>query len=290
MSGRSTFVLVVLVGLALLANASIYRVLETEKAVKLRFGRLIDSNIQPGLHVKMPIADDIRKFDARVLTLDARPESYYTIQKKRLDVDSFAKWRVANVDTYYKATGGDENIARQRLAGRVNDGLRNEFGIRTLHEVVSGERDQLMEKLTVALNTQVQADLGIEVIDVRVKKIDFPQEVSGPVFERMRADREKEARQYRSQGREEAETIRADADKQKVVIEAEAYREAEQTRGDGDARAAAIYAAAYNQDPEFYAFYRSLNAYKQTFGNKDDLLVLEPDSDFFKYLNQSRSK
>ncbi|MDM3871566.1 protease modulator HflC [Porticoccus sp. W117] len=282
--------IIAIVVLGLIAINSVYRVQETEKAVLLEFGKIEDANLQPGLHFKIPVVQEVKIFDARVLTLDAKPESYYTIQKKRLDVDSFVKWRINDVETYYKATGGVEQTAMNRLQARANDGLRNEFGKRTLHEVVSGERDQLMELLTVELNQAVQQDLGIEVVDVRVKKIDFPQEVSGPVYDRMRTDREKEARQYRSEGNEEAVKIRADADRQKVVIEAEAYREAEQLRGDGDAKAAGIYADAYNKDPEFYAFLRSLEAYKQSFANKGDMMLVDPDSEFFRYLKDSKGK
>ncbi|MCV6604489.1 MAG: protease modulator HflC [Porticoccaceae bacterium] len=282
--------IIAIVVLGLIAINSIYRVQETEKGVLLEFGKIENADLQPGLHFKIPVVQEVKIFDARVLTLDAKPESYYTIQKKRLDVDSFVKWRIKDVETYYKATGGVEQTAMNRLQARANDGLRNEFGKRTLHEVVSGERDQLMELLTVELNQAVQQDLGIEVIDVRVKKIDFPQEVSGPVYERMRTDREKEARQYRSEGNEEAVKIRADADRQKVVIEAEAYREAELLRGDGDAKAAGIYADAYNKDSEFYAFMRSLEAYKQSFANKGDMMLVDPDSEFFRYLKDSKGK
>ena len=269
---------------------SVYLVQETEKAVLLHFGKIEDATVGSGLHFKVPIAEEVKIFDARVLTLDANPESYYTIQKKRLDVDSFVKWRIKDVETYYKATGGVERTAMNRLQARANDGLRNEFGKRTLHEVVSGERDQLMAQLKVALNQAVQKDLGIEVIDVRVKKIDFPKEVSGPVYKRMQTDREKEAQQYRSEGKEKAEKIRADADRQSVVIEAEAYREAELLRGDGDAKAASVYADAFNKDSEFYTFLRSLEAYKKSFANKGDIMLIDPDSEFFRYLKDSKGK
>lgn len=282
---------ILLAALVLLAvSSSIYRVLETQTAVKLRFGELVETAIQPGLHFKFPLADEIRKVDRRLLTLDARPESFYTLEKKRLEVDSFVKWRVHDVAKYYKATNGDEERAKVLLANRVNDNLRNEVGIRTLHEVVSGERDEMMANLTRTLNQAAVDELGVEIIDVRVKRIDFPQEVRSAVFDRMRADREKEARQYRSEGLELAEKIRADADREKVVIEAEAYREAEQTRGAGDAKAAAIYADAYNRDPEFYAFQRRLKAYEESFSNKGDIMLVDPDSDFFRYLNKIEGK
>lgn len=287
MSIRFPILVLVLALAALIATSVAYRILETESAVKLRFGELIEANIEPGLHFKIPIADQIKKIDTRLLTLDAPPDSSYTLEKKRLEVDSFAKWRVADVGAYYKATGGDEVLAKSLLADRVNDSLRNEIGLRTLHEVVSGERDQMITSLTESLNESSRNDLGVEIIDVRVKRIDFPQEVSSAVYERMRADREKEARQYRSEGKEQGEKIRADADREKVVIEANAYKEAEETRGEGDARAAAIYAAAYGKDQEFYAFLRSLNAYQSSFSNKGDVLLVDPDSDFFRYLNQA---
>jgi membrane protease subunit HflC len=267
-------------------NSTLYVVSEFERGVKLRFGKLIESDIQPGLHVKIPFVDDVRIFDARILTVDAQPDSFFTIEKKRLIVDSYAKWRIANVETYYKSTGGVESVAHNRLANRVNTGLRNQFGTRTLHEVVSGERDLLMKNITDDLNRTVLDSLGIEVIDVRVKRIDLPQEVSGPVFRRMTAEREKEARELRSTGKEKAEKIRAAADRERTIELANAYRDAEELRGEGDAEAAKIYAAAYQENPEFYSFVRSLNAYKQSFSNKGDIMLLEPDSDFFKYLKQ----
>lgn len=270
-------------------NSTLYVVSEFERGVKLRFGKLIESDIQPGLHVKIPFVDDVRIFDARILTVDAQPASFFTIEKKRLIVDSYAKWRIANVETYYKATGGVESVAHNRLANRVNTGLRNQFGTRTLHEVVSGERDLLMKNITDDLNRTVLDSLGIEVVDVRVKRIDLPQEVSGPVFRRMTAEREKEARELRSTGKEKAEKIRASADRERTIELANAYRDAEELRGEGDAEAAKIYASAYQEDPEFYSFVRSLNAYKQSFSNKGDIMLIEPDSDFFKYLKQQNA-
>jgi membrane protease subunit HflC len=280
----------VLLFVLIAVNSTVYVVSEFERGVKLRFGKLIESDIQPGLHVKLPFVDIVRIFDARILSVDAQPASFFTIEKKRLIVDSYAKWRIANVEAYYKATGGVESVARNRLANRVNTGLRNQFGTRTLHEVVSGERDLLMENITNNLNQSVLNELGIEVIDVRVKRIDLPQEVSGPVYRRMTAEREKEARELRSTGKERAEKIRASADRERTIELANAYRDSEQVRGDGDAEAAKIYAQAYEKDPEFYAFVRSLNAYKQSFANKGDIMLVEPDGDFFKYLKQQTAK
>ena len=263
MTSRSTGSLVLLVALLLLGSSTLYVIEEIEK---------------------------VRKFDARVLTLDAEPSSFFTVEKKRLIVDVFSKWRIVDVDTYYRATGGNEAVAQDRLASRVNDGLRNQFGARTLHDVVSGERDELMRHLTESLNTTVRQSLGVEVVDVRVKGIDLPPEVSEQVYRRMKAEREKEARILRSEGREQAEKIRADADRQKTILVANAYRDAEQTRGKGDAEAASTYAKAYNKDPEFYAFMRSLNAYKEAFSSKGDVLLVDPDSDFFRYLNSQSGK
>ncbi len=281
---------IVVAVLLMVASSTLYVVSETERGVKLRFGRLIEADIQPGLHIKMPFADDVRLFDARVLTVDAQPASFFTVEKKRLIVDSYAKWRISNVETYYKATGGVETVARNRLANRVNNGLRNQFGTRTLHEVVSGERDALMEDITSDLNESVLGSLGIEVVDVRVKRIDLPQEVSSQVFRRMTAEREKEATELRSTGKEKAERIRASADRERTIELANAYRDAEQLRGTGDAEAAGIYADAYQQDPEFYSFVRSLNAYKNSFSNKGDVMLVAPDSDFFKYLQNQDGK
>ena len=273
-----------------IAQSTLYVVSEFERGVKLQFGRLIEADIQPGLHVKIPFVDDVRIFDARILTVDAQPASFFTIEKKRLIVDSYAKWRIANVETYYKATGGVESVAHNRLANRVNNGLRNQFGTRTLQEVVSGERDLLMKNITDDLNRSVLDSLGIEVVDVRVKRIDLPQEVSSQVFRRMTAEREKEARELRSTGKERAEKIRASADRERTIELANAYKDAEGMRGQGDAQAAGIYADAYQQDPEFYSFVRSLNAYKVAFANKGDIMLLDPDSDFFKYLNKQNAK
>ncbi len=284
MNLRNLIVVVIgLVALLLLAQ-SLYIVEQTERAVLLRFGAVAKADVPPGLHFKLPIAEEVKKFDARVLTLDSSPETYYTLEKKPLIVDSFAKWRIVDVPNYYTASSGDENRANRVLQERVNEGLRNAISRRDMHEVISGERDQLMQELTADLNRVMQEAVGIEVIDVRVKRIDLPTEVSTSVYDRMNSEREIEARQYRAQGEELALGIRADADRQTVVIEAEAYREAERIRGDGDARSAAIYAAAFNKDPEFYEFTRSLNAYAKVFGDKSDMLVLDPNSEFFKYL------
>lgn len=288
MNRLAPIAIILLIALSI-ANSTLYVVKEIEGAVKLRFGKLVQTDIQPGLHFKMPFADDVRKFDKRVLTLDTKPESFFTVQKKRLIVDSFAKWRIVDVDTYYRATGGDELVGMNRLSSRVNDGLRNQFGTRTLHEVVSGERDQLMLDIKDDLNENVRESLGVEVVDVRVKRIDLPDEVSEPVYRRMTTEREKEARELRSQGKEQAEKITSSAEREQTILLATAYSESEKTRGEGDAEAAATYANAYTQDAEFYAFSRSLEAYKQSFKDKNDVLLVDPKGDFFKYLNDSKA-
>ncbi len=279
------FILVIIGAIALvLLLQSVYVVHETERAILLRFGAVSVADVSPGLHFKMPIAEEIKKFDGRVLTLDSSPETYYTLEKKPLIVDSFAKWRIVDVLNYYQASSGDETRANRILQERVNEGLRNAISRRDMHEVISGERDQLMAELTADLNRVMKEAVGVEVIDVRVKRIDLPTEVSSSVYERMNSERQIEARQYRAQGQELALGIRADADRQTVVIEAEAYRDAERLRGDGDARSASIYASAFNKDPEFYEFTRSMSAYARVFSDKSSMLVLDPNSEFFKYL------
>ena len=272
----------------IIISQSIFVVSEIERAVKLRFGEIVQFDLEPGLHFKWPIVNSVRYFDSRILTLDAQPQRYLTSEKKALMVDSFIKWRIKDVAKYFTTTGGDEERAKRLLSQRVDTGLRNEFGTRTVKEVVSGERDQLMNSLTSMLDGIAQEELGVEVIDLRVKRIDLPLEVSESVYNRMRTERERLARELRAQGNEVAEKIRATADKDKTIILADAYREAEETRGNGDAKATATYAEAYSKDPEFYDFTRSLKAYQATFESKGDILLIDPDSDFFKYLDNSK--
>ena len=274
----------------ILLSQSIFVVSEKERAVKLRFGEIIEADVRPGLHFKLPIINTVRKFDARILTLDAAPQSYLTSEKKALTVDSFVKWRVSDVVKYFTTAGGDEERLRRLLIQRVDAGLRNEFGTRTVKEVVSGQRDELMDKLATHLNLIAKDELGVEVIDLRVKKIDLPPEVSESVFNRMRTERERLAKELRAQGNEVAEKIRATADKDKTIILASAYREAEEIKGSGDAEATSTYANAYSKDPEFYDFTRSLKAYESTFESKSDILLINPDSDFFKYLDDSKAQ
>jgi len=278
-------ILIILVGAsALLLSDAIFTVQEPQRALLLRFGALQKSDLQPGLHFKLPIAEEAKKFDGRVLTLDASPERFLTLEKKPLVVDSFVKWRIEDVGKYYTASGGDERRAEGRLAERVRNGLRNQISRRDMHEVVTGERDRLMDELTNELNREMLAEFGVRVVDVRVKRIDLPPEVSNTVYDRMASERQVLARQYRAQGQEQALVIRADADRTVTVIAAEAYRDAEILRGEGDARATETYARTFSQDSEFFSFYRSLNAYRNTFKDPKDLILLNAQGEFFKYL------
>lgn len=278
----------VLVGiLGLVAFSSIFVVNQWETALKLRLGEIIDADYQPGLHFKLPVVNNVVKFDARIQTLDSRPERFITAEKKFVIVDSYAKWRISDVAQYYRSTGGSTVKTARLLSERINTALRDEFGIRTIQEVISGDRAEIMELLSKNADEQANA-LGVEIVDVRVKKIDFPTEVSSSIFDRMRTERERVARELRAQGAEEAEKIRADAERQRTEILAEAYREAEVLRGEGEAVSAETYANAFNQNAEFYAFWRSLTAYKDVFATGGDMMVLEPDSEFFKFMNQQK--
>ena len=268
----------------IIVGNTLFIVKQTERAVMLRLGALVNSDIEPGLHMKIPWVNSVRVFDARIQTEDSTPERFLTLEQKALEVDSYAKWRIVDVGQFYVSTRGNVATAGSLLAERINDGLRDQIGNRNLQEVVAGERDQLMLNLTAELNETTAIDIGIEVIDVRVKRIDLPDDVRSSVYERMITERNREAQELRSRGEELAIGIRADADRQAVIFEAEAYRDAERIRGEGDANATSIYAEAYTRDPEFYAFTRSLNAYRETFSSKADVLLLDPDSDYFKYL------
>ncbi|HXD50852.1 MAG TPA: protease modulator HflC, partial [Burkholderiales bacterium] len=259
-----------------------------QNAIVFRFGEIVSIKKTPGLFFKLPLVDNVRYFDVRVLTIESsEPERFLTSEKKNVLVDLFVKWRIAEVEKYYVSVNGEESRAQTRLLQTINDGLRAEFGNRTVHDVVSGERDRIMELMREKANEDARK-IGVEVLDVRVKRVDLPQEVSQSVYSRMDAERKRVANELRSTGAAESEKIRADADRQREVTLAQAYREAERIKGDGDAKAAAIYARAYEQNPEFYAFYRSLEAYKQSFKNKSDVLVLEPNSEFFKYFKNSK--
>ena len=267
----------------IVVSMSLFVVDQRQNAIVFRLGEVIDIKKAPGLHVKVPLLDNVRYFDVRILTIDtAEPERFLTSEKKNVLVDLFVKWRILDVRQYYVSVGGDELRAQTRLLQTINDGLRAEFGNRTVHDVVSGERDKIMELMREKANEDAK-NIGVEVLDVRLKRVDLPSEVSESVYRRMDAERKRVANELRSTGSAESEKIRADADRQKEVILAEAYRDAQRTKGEGDAKATAIYARAYEQNAEFYAFYRSLEAYKQSFKGKNDVLVLDPNSDFFKY-------
>lgn len=278
--------LMALAGLLLLVfivvNATVYSVDEREKAVVVRFGEVVRLDAKPGLHIKTPFLEDVRFYDSRILTLDAEPQPFLTREKKSVLVDSYVKWRIIDLLKFYVAVGGDEMKARERLGQVINSGLRDEFGKRTVHDVISGDRRKIMELLSVNADKEA-SEYGIEVVDVRIQRVDLPNEVSQSVYRRMEAERARTAKELRAQGAEIAEKIRANADRQKEILLAEAYRDAERLRGEGDARATAIYASAYSVNPEFYSLYRSLNAYKESFNNKEDILVMDPSADFFKY-------
>ncbi|MCR9106632.1 MAG: protease modulator HflC [Gammaproteobacteria bacterium] len=288
MSTRNFVLLSVALLVVFVASNALYVIKETERGVLLRFGEVVNPNLQPGLHVKIPFVNNVRKFDSRVLTVDSAAERFFTQEQKALIVDSYAKFKVGDTAKFYTATGFDEARARALLAQRINDGLRNQVAVRTIQEVVSGERDELMEVLTAEVTKAAQQELGVEVIDVRVKKIDLPKDVSESVYRRMNAEREKEAREHRAQGQELAEGIRAAADREVTVLIANAYKEAEEIRGEGDATATAVYATAFNEDKEFYSFTRSLRAYQDAFRGNGDMLLIQPDSEFFRYLKDPK--
>ena len=278
---------IVLGALVLLAATTIYTVDEREKAIVIKFGQVIRYNDKPGVHLKTPFLDSVRYFDSRILTLDAEPRPFLTKEKKKVLVDSFVKWRIVDVLKFYVTVGGSEASANTRLAQLVNSGLRDEFGKRAVHEVISGDRRRIMEILSQVADQEARK-YGIQVVDVRIQRVDLTEEVSDAVYDRMRAERSRIAAELRAQGDEAAVKIRADADRQYQVLLAEAYRDAERLRGEGDARATQIYAQAFGRDPEFFSLYRSLNAYKGAFSDKSDVMVVDPSSDFFKYIKKPR--
>ncbi len=269
--------------------ASVFTVNERELAIKFRLGKIIKADYQPGLHFQTPFINNVRKFDKRILTLDARPANYLTKEKKNVNVDFFVKWRISDVSTYYTSMSGNERKAMERIYTTINESLRGEFSNRNIQEVISGERAAIMDSVTKQANRQL-GSFGINVVDVRVKRIDFTATISESVYQRMEAERTRVAKDLRSRGAEAAEKIRAGADRQRTVTLANAYKEAQDLRGSGDAEASEIYAKAYNKDPEFFSFYRSLNAYRSSMGRDGDVLVLEPDSEFFKYFKNAKGK
>jgi membrane protease subunit HflC len=276
--------LVGLIALAVIGGLALFVVDQRQNAIVFRLGEIIAVKTTPGLYFKVPVLDNVRYFDTRILTFDsAEPERFITSEKKNVLVDLFVKWRIVDVRQYYISVGGDETRATIRLAQTINASLRDEFGNRTVHDVVSGERDQIMDLMRKKANEDA-GKIGVLVLDVRLKRVDLPQEVSESVYRRMEAERKRVANELRSTGAAESEKIRADADRQREVIIAEAYRDAQRIKGEGDAKAAQIYAQAYEQNPEFYAFYRSLDAYRASLRNRGDVLVLDPSADFFKYL------
>lgn len=300
MENRITLFFTLLFVIAAIVSASVFTVKETELALRLQFGKVLTADFQPGLHFKIPVLDIVRKFDKRIRTLEAPPEQFLTAEKKNLIVDSFVKWKIVDVKNYFTATGGTDAIAGQRLREIIADGLRREFGKRTIQEVVSSERSKIMDIIRQEANDSSTAanddkksggarQFGVEIIDVRIKRIELPKEVSSSVYSRMDAERERVAKELRSRGEAEAVRTRAIAERENVELVAAAERDAEKIRGEGDAQAAQIYAQAYDQNPEFYALYRSLMAYRKVFGQKRDILVLEPDSEFFTYFNQTQN-
>jgi len=279
-----TTLLIAIVVALIIASLSLFTVDQRQYAIVFRLGEIVSVKTTPGLFFKVPLVDNVRYFDARILTLDAdEAQRFITAENKPVLVDSFVKWRIIDVKQYYISVQGDESLARVRLSQAVNGSLREEFGKRTIHDVVSGERDQIMDLMRERADL-TSREIGVQVLDVRLKRVDFTSEISESVYGRMQAERKRVANELRSTGFAEAEKIRAEADKQRQVVVAQAYRDAQRLKGDGDAKATAIYARAFQRDPEFYAFYRSLEAYRQSFKNKGDLLILEPNSDFFKYL------
>ena len=277
----------IIIALFILVSSSLYIVDQRQKAIVFQLGEVVDVRTDPGLYFKIPMVQNVRFFDSRILTMDAEePDRYITSEKKNVLVDLFVKWRIIDVKQYYISVRGDEDMAKVRLAQTVNASLRDEFGTRTVHEVISGQRDQIMDVMRRKADTDARK-IGVEVVDVRLKRVDLPAEVSESVYRRMEAERTRVANELRSTGAAESEKIRADADRQREVILAKAYRNAQEIKGKGDAKAAEIYAEAFQRNPEFYSFYRSLEAYKKSFRNKGDMMVLEPTSEFFKYLKDS---
>ncbi len=280
----------IIIALLILATSSLFIVDQRQKAIVFQLGEVVDVKEEAGLYFKIPMVQNVRFFDSRILTMDAEePDRYITSEKKNVLVDLFVKWRIIDVKQYYISVRGDEAMAKVRLAQTVNASLRDEFGTRTVHEVISGQRDQIMDVMRRKADADARK-IGVEVVDVRLKRVDLPAEVSESVYRRMEAERTRVANELRSTGAAESEKIRADADRQREVILAKAYRNAQEIKGQGDAKAAEIYAEAFQRNPEFYSFYRSLEAYKKSFRNKGDMMVLEPTSEFFKYLKDSGKK
>ena len=282
MGSKGIFAVIVLAIVGVVGASSLFVVQEQELALRLQLGEIVDADFQPGLHFKAPLIQNVVKFDKRIQTLDADPERFLTVEKKFVVVNSYAKWRISDVAQFFRSTRGSADTTSRLLSARINAALRDEFGKRTVQEVVSGERAEIMATLAKNANEQA-ADLGVEIVDVRVKQIDFADDISENIYERMRTERQRVAAELRAQGAEEAEKIQADADRQRIEIVADAYRQAEFLRGEGDAQAAEIYASAFEQNADFYGFWRSLTAYRDVFADGGSMMVLDPDSEFFRY-------
>jgi membrane protease subunit HflC len=278
------------IGLALVAiNLTAFTVNERELAIKLQVGEVVKSNYEPGLHFKLPFVQKIRKFPKRIQTIDERPERIFTGERLAMDVDFFVKWRIINTVNYYVATGGSSRVANDRISEIIKNAIVTEFGKRTVQEAISVERAELMRDMLATATTTAEG-LGVELVDVRVKQVEFPDDVRNSVYQQMRQERGRIAAERRAEGMEVSEQLKSTADKERTIILANANRDSQKLRGVGDARSAEIYAEAYNQDPEFYAFYRSIDAYRNSIGNSNDILVIDPDNEFFRYLNNSKGK
>jgi membrane protease subunit HflC len=287
MRGQLSFVAALFFSAVVVLGMTVFTVDQRQYAIIFQLGEVKEVITEPGLAFKWPLIQNVRFFERRIMTMDsAEPERFLTAEKKPVLVDSYVKWRIHDVKQYYISVGGDEMVAKTRLAQTVNSGLREEFGKRSIHDVVSGEREKIMSEVLRKADADMR-NIGVQIVDVRLKRVDLPPEVSESVYRRMETERKRVANELRSQGGADAEKIKADADRQREVIVAEAYRDAQKVKGEGDAKSSAIYAQAYGQNPEFYAFYRSLEAYRQSFKNKSDVLVVDPSSEFFKYLKSS---
>ena len=272
-----------------IGSASFFTVNETEKALMFQWGKIVRSDFNPGFHMKIPFMNNVRKFDARIQSFDARPQRYLTLEKKNVIVDSFIQWKIDDVEKYYTSMRGNVGNAEDRISTIISEGLLAEFGKRNMHEVISGERKEIMDKINISAN-KIISEFGITIVDVRIKRIELPPDVSLSVYQRMESERQRIAKDYRSRGQEEATKIRAKAEKERTIILADAYKQAEIIRGQGDAKAAQLYAQAFDEDKEFFSFYRSLNAYKNSFNSQSDVMVLSPDSDFFSYFKQAKGQ
>lgn len=289
MSSNIKFGFILLLMGAVVVSMSTFVVHERELAIKFKLGEIVESNYAPGIYFQIPIINNVIKFDSRILTMDTPSERFLTVEKKNVIVDSFAKWQITDPKLFYTATAGDERQAIARMASIINNELKGKIASQTLHQVISGERAAIMEEVTSKAGVKIK-DLGITLVDVRIKRVELPENVSNNVYRRMATERQTVAREFRSRGEEKAKQIRANADRQRTEILAEAYRKAEETRGEGDAIAAKTYADSYNQDSEFYSFTRSLKAYEKSFGRGQDIILLSPDSDFFKYFKNAKAQ